>query len=117
MQQLIQISSELEACCPSSAEPSLAREAAEETSTMMKALADPNRIQILAIISNSENNECCVCDLTEPLKLTQPTVSHHLSKLVSAGILEKEKRGTWSWYRLNQSAWEKLAGFFAFTKV
>ena len=117
MKQLIQISSELEACCPSTSEPAIAREAAEDTATMMKALSDSSRIQILAIIANSENNETCVCDLTEPLNLTQPTVSHHLSKMVSAGILEKEKRGTWSWYRLNLEAWEKLAGFFAVTKV
>lgn len=117
MKHLITLSQDLEACCPSTTEPAVARETAEQTSTMLKALADPNRIQILAIIASSENSECCVCDLTAPLNLTQPTVSHHLSKMVSAGILEKEKRGTWSWYRLNQTAWEKLAGFFSFTKA
>lgn len=79
---------------------------------MMKALGDPNRVQIVSMIANSENREVCVCDLTEPLGLTQPTVSHHLSKLVSAKILEKEKRGTWSWYRLNAEAWKKLAQLF-----
>lgn len=113
MKQLLQISSELEACCPTSAEPAVAKEAAEDTAAMMKALSDPNRIQILAMIANSENHELCVCDFTEPLGLSQPTVSHHMSKLVSAGILEKEKRGTWSWYRLNPEAWKKLAQFFS----
>lgn len=117
MKQLIQISSELEACCPVTSEAAIAREAADETATMMKALSDASRIQILAIIASSENHETCVCDLTGPLNLTQPTVSHHLSKMVSAGILEKEKRGTWSWYRLNLDAWEKLAGFFRITQV
>jgi Predicted transcriptional regulators len=113
LKQLIQISSQLEACCPTTAEPALAKETADQTATMMKALADPNRIQILAIIANSDNSECCVCDLTEPLNLTQPTVSHHLAKMVSANILEKEKRGTWSWYRLNPEAWKRLSEFFA----
>ena len=117
MTNYLQISTQLEACCPTSTTPAIAREAAENTATLMKALADPNRIQILAIISASENHECCVCDLTEPLNLTQPTVSHHLAKMVSAGILEKQKRGTWSWYRLNNSAWQELASFFQFTKV
>lgn len=113
MKQLVQISSELGACCPTTTEPALARETAEETSSMMKALADPNRLQILAIIANSENHEVCVCDLTEPLGLTQPTVSHHMAKLVASGILNKEKRGTWSWYGLNPEAWKKLSQFFS----
>lgn len=113
MRQLLQISSELEACCPSTAGPAIARETAEDTATMMKALSDASRIQIVAIIANSENHEVCVCDLTEPLKLTQPTVSHHLAKLVNAKILEKEKRGTWSWYQLNPEAWKRLAQFFS----
>jgi ArsR family transcriptional regulator len=117
MKQLFTLSQDLEACCPSKSEPALARETAETTASMLKALSDPNRIQILAIINSSENNECCVCDLTEPLGLTQPTVSHHLSKMVAAGLLEKEKRGTWSWYRLNLSAWEKISKFFSTTKV
>ena len=113
MRQLLQISSELEACCPTSTEPALARETAEDTATLMKALSDPNRIQILAMIANSENHELCVCDFTDPLGLTQPTVSHHMSKLVAAEVLDKEKRGTCSWYRLNPEAWKKLAQFFS----
>jgi ArsR family transcriptional regulator len=116
MTNYLQVSTQLEACCPTSSSPAIAREASDKIATLMKALADPNRIQILAIIANSENNECCVCDLTEPLNLTQPTVSHHLAKMVSAGILEKQKRGTWSWYRLNPKAWEQLADLFS-TKV
>ena len=117
MKKFLELSGDLEACCPSNTEPAIARESAESTSTLLKALADPNRIQILAIINSSENRECCVCDLTAPLNLTQPTVSHHLSKMVAAGLLEKEKRGTWSWYKVNDQAWERLSGFFSFTKV
>ena len=117
MSQFLTLSSQVEACCPTNAEPAIARESANKISGMLKALADPNRLQILAIISSSENHEVCVCDLTEPLNLTQPTVSHHLAKMVSAGILEKQKRGTWSWYRLNISAWQELASFFQFTKA
>ncbi len=74
-----------------------------------KALADPNRLRILSIISNDPAAETCVCDITEPLELGQPTVSHHLKILVEAGLLTREKRGVWAYYSLMPGALESLA--------
>lgn len=74
-----------------------------------KALADPNRLRILSIISNDPAAETCVCDITEPLELGQPTVSHHLKILVEAGLLTREKRGVWAYYSLVPGALESLA--------
>jgi ArsR family transcriptional regulator len=80
--------------------------------TALKAVADPTRLQILAIIAASENQESCVCNLTEPLDLTQPTVSHHLKKLSEAGLISGERRGTWIWYSLNRERWSQIASLF-----
>jgi len=80
--------------------------------TALKAVADPTRLQILAMIAASENQESCVCNLTEPLDLTQPTISHHLKKLAEAGLISGERRGTWVWYSLNRERWEQIANLF-----
>jgi ArsR family transcriptional regulator, arsenate/arsenite/antimonite-responsive transcriptional repressor len=74
------------------------RAEAERLATLFKALSDPTRLQLLAMIEASPAGEACVCDLTEPLHLSQPTISHHLKILVKAGILTREKRGLWAWY-------------------
>nr|WP_245192456.1 metalloregulator ArsR/SmtB family transcription factor [Arthrobacter pigmenti] len=83
---------------------------AAELSKQLKAIADPNRLRLLSLVSSSENNEACVCDLTEPLGLGQPTVSHHLKILVDAGILHRDKRGVWAYYSLVPGALDSLAG-------
>lgn len=72
---------------------------AEELAAAFKALADPVRLRLLSMIAEAEGGEACVCDLVEPLDRSQPTVSHHLSVLVEAGLVEREKRGKWAWYR------------------
>lgn len=96
-------------CAPSlSAVPLLASEA-EVLAGRFKALADPNRLRILSIISSSPEGETCVCDLPEPLGLRQPTVSHHLRILVDAGVLNREKRGVWAYYSLAPGALDSLA--------
>lgn len=82
---------------PAVLEPML-RQDAERIARMFKAVADPTRIQLLGMIESSLGGEACVCDLTDPLGLSQPTVSHHLKILVDAGLLTREKRGTWAWY-------------------
>jgi ArsR family transcriptional regulator len=79
----------------------------------LKAVADPTRLQILAMIAASDNQESCVCNLTEPLKLTQPTISHHLKKLADVGLIEGERRGTWVWYSLNKERWGQIANLFS----
>jgi len=65
-----------------------------------KALSDPTRLRLLSLVAAHEGGEATVVDLTEPLDLTQPTVSHHLKILVEAGLLTREKRSVWSYYAL-----------------
>jgi ArsR family transcriptional regulator len=73
---------------------------AERTARTLKALADPARLRLLSIIAAHDGGEACVCDLTEPVGLTQPTVSHHLKVLTEAGFVTREKRGVWAYYTL-----------------
>ena len=85
---------------------------AEEASTLasrFKAIGDPTRLRLLSLIAAHEGGEACVCDLNEPLDLSQPTVSHHLKILVDAGLLTRTKRGTWSYYALVPGALPTLA--------
>jgi ArsR family transcriptional regulator len=84
---------------PLAGEP-IARSDAEKLAGVLKALADPARLRLLSLIQSSPDGEACVCDLTEPVGLSQPTVSHHLRILTEAGLLEREKRGVWAYYRL-----------------
>ncbi|MEU4996035.1 metalloregulator ArsR/SmtB family transcription factor [Streptomyces sp. NPDC021622] len=78
----------------------LGRAEAEELARSLKAVADPTRLQLLSLIASDPAGEACVCDLADTLEFTQPTVSHHLKILVDAGLLTREKRGTWAWYTI-----------------
>ena len=99
------------ACCaPAPGSPELQAETAADLATRFKALGDANRLMLLAKIASGESAEACVCDLTEPLNLGQPTVSHHLKILVDAGFLTREKRGTWSYYSVVPGALGGLCG-------
>lgn len=102
-----------DACCTPSGLPVLGAEEAQDKAQLFKALADPNRLRLLSIVKSSDGGEACVCDLTEPLDLGQPTVSHHLKILVEAGLLHREKRGTWAYYSLVPGALERTAGLLA----
>jgi ArsR family transcriptional regulator, arsenate/arsenite/antimonite-responsive transcriptional repressor len=73
---------------------------AERLAGVLKALADPARLRLLSLIQSAQDGEACVADLTAPLGLSQPTVSHHLRILTEAGLLEREKRGVWAFYRI-----------------
>ncbi len=84
-------------------------ENAEKLARSLKALADPARLRLLSIVASHADAEACVCDLTEPLGLSQPTVSHHLKVLVDAGYLHREKRGTWAYYSLVPAAMESVS--------
>ncbi len=97
------------ACCaPLTREP-LTAEAAAELAHRLKAIADPTRLRLLSMVAAHEGAEACVCDLTEPLGLTQPTVSHHLKVLVDAGLLTRDKRGVWAYFALVPGALDSLA--------
>jgi ArsR family transcriptional regulator len=102
-----------DSCCAPSGKPALTAGEARQQALVFKALADPNRLRLLSIVKAGEQGEACVCDLTEPLGLGQPTVSHHLKILVDAGLLHREKRGTWAYYSLVPGALEEAAGLLA----
>jgi len=97
------------ACCPTGLDAPLSRDEAADLAALFKAIADPARLQLLAQIRATESGESCVCDLTAPLGLSQPTVSHHLKVLVDAGLLTREKRGIWSWYAVVPGRLAELA--------
>ena len=82
--------------------------AAEDLATTLKALADPVRLRLLSILLASPAGEACTCDLVDPLGIAQPTVTHHLGRLAAAGVVTSERRGRWTWYRVDPSALEAL---------
>ncbi len=86
---------------------------ATELAGKLKALADPTRLRLLSMIQAHDGNEACVCDLTAPLGLTQPTISHHLKVLLDAGLVEREKRGQWAYYRTVPGTLRMLADVVA----
>jgi len=110
MQTLEVVPTQATCCAPLVREPLSAVEA-DELARTLKALADPTRLRLLSIVASSEDAEACVCDLIEPVGLSQPTVSHHLRILSEAGFLSRSKRGTWAYYRLVPGALEKVSQF------
>lgn len=95
-------------CAPLLREPVTASQAAD-LARILKALADPVRLRLVSMVAAHEGGEACVCDLTEPLGLAQPTVSHHLKILVEAGIFAREKRGVWAYYALVPATLDALS--------
>lgn len=106
---------DLDACCRPITETVLDAAAAERLAAILKALAEPTRLRLVSLIAGHEGAEACVCDLTAPVALSQPTVSHHLKTLVEAGLLKRTQRGKWAYYRLVPATLEALAGVFART--
>jgi ArsR family transcriptional regulator, arsenate/arsenite/antimonite-responsive transcriptional repressor len=92
------------------------RAEARATAEVFKALGDPHRVRIVSLLAASDD-AVCVCDLTPALGISQPTVSHHLKKLLTAGLIVREQRGTWSYYSLDREAIERLAVIADLTEV
>ena len=90
----------LTASCPPLLAGPLDANDAESLAGALKVLADPARLRLLSLIQAQPSGEACVCHLTEPLGLTQPTVSHHLKVLLTAGLVEREQRGSWAYFRV-----------------
>jgi len=90
----------IEACCAPVTDSALTEDQATELAAAFKLLADPVRLRILSMVAAADGGELCACDLPEPLGRSQPTVSHHLSALTEAGLLAREKRGRWAWFRV-----------------
>jgi ArsR family transcriptional regulator len=101
------------ACCSPLVRASLSAEDAATLATILKAIADPARLRLLSLVAAHDGGEACVCDLIEPLGLSQPTVSHHLKVLVDAGLLTREKRGVWAYFTLVPAALDSLAAVLA----
>ena len=98
------------ACCSPVTAGVLDDDQAEALARTFKALGDPNRVKLLSIIAAAEDQEACVCDLTEPVGLSQPTVSHHMKLLVEAGLVAREQRGRWAYFSIVPGALDALAG-------
>lgn len=91
---------QIETCCDPVLASALSEAEAEDLAAAFKVLADPARLRLLSMVANAEDDEACVCDLVEPIGRSQPTVSHHLSVLADAGLVVREKRGRWAYYRV-----------------
>lgn len=96
-------------CCAPIVHEAMSVESATTLASKFKAIGDPTRLRLLSLVAAHDGAEACVCDLTEPVALSQPTVSHHLKVLVEAGLLTRSKRGTWSFYALVPGALDDLA--------
>ena len=99
---------ETNTCCAPLDTPTLSDEEAEATATLFKALADPARVRIVNCLATAAE-PVCICELIAPLGLAQPTVSHHMKKLLDAGLVKREQRGKWAYYSLNPDAVDTLA--------
>jgi ArsR family transcriptional regulator len=107
--RLLESAAESVACCsPLSREP-LSREQAESVAPLLKALADPVRLRLMSLVASHEGGEACVCDLSDAFELSQPTISHHLKVLHDCGLLDRDKRGVWVYYRARTAALTELA--------
>ncbi|MEV6603146.1 metalloregulator ArsR/SmtB family transcription factor [Kutzneria sp. NPDC051319] len=85
----------------------------ERAAQLFKALADPVRVRLVRLVRTAENGEECFCGLASEFDMPQGSLSHHLNVLVKAGVLARERRGTWSWYRVCPDAWHALSTFLA----
>ena len=94
----------LPACCSPLTGGALDEEAAERIARVFRALGDRHRVRLLSLIAAADGGEACICDLTAPVGLSQPTVSFHMRQLVEAGLVTREQRGKWNYYRVIPAA-------------
>jgi ArsR family transcriptional regulator, arsenate/arsenite/antimonite-responsive transcriptional repressor len=97
------------ACCPPLTAQPLSQAQAEQIVPLLKAVADPVRLRLMSLVASHAGGEACVCDLNDAFDLSQPTISHHLKVLHEAGLLDREKRGVWVYYRVRPEALGSLA--------
>lgn len=107
------IQPEWAACCTPVVGQPLGADAADTLAGVLRALAEPTRLRLLSLVAAHADGEACICDLTEPVGLSQPTVSHHMKQLVDAGLLTREQRGRWAYYRVVPGALDSLAQIVA----
>ena len=109
---MIQSDRALACCAPLAREPMTADQA-EQVSGLLKAIADPVRLRLMSLILSHQGGEACVCDLNDAFDLSQPTISHHLKVLHQAGLLDRERRGTWVYYKAKPDALSAMNTLFA----
>ena len=103
------------ACCQPLAREPLSRDQAEQVAPLLKALADPVRLRLLSLVASHVDGEACVCDLTDAFDLSQPTISHHLKVLHESGLLDRDKRGVWVYYRARPESLSNLGALIGTT--
>ncbi|MGY5058428.1 ArsR/SmtB family transcription factor [Streptomyces sp. 900105755] len=108
MPEAVTVAEQPDTCTPSLSCLLIDRDEAERLAAMLKAIADPTRLQLFRLIERAPSGEACVCDLTECLGLRQPTISHHLKVMTDAGLLNRERRGTWAWYSVDHEGLSRL---------
>ncbi|MCK2035732.1 metalloregulator ArsR/SmtB family transcription factor [Microbacterium sp. SSW1-49] len=101
--------SEASECCVPRISPSMSPEDADRVARVFKALGDPTRVRLLSLIAAGAGGEACICDLTEPVGLSQGTVSHHMKLLADAGLVTREQRGKWAYFALDVDAMDAAA--------
>ena len=101
------------ACCSPLAREPMIQEQAEQVVPLLKALADPVRLRLMSLVASHEGGEACVCELSGAFELSQPTISHHLKVLHESGLLERDKRGVWVYYRACTEALANLAALIS----
>jgi ArsR family transcriptional regulator len=105
------------ACCsPLSAQP-MTMEQAGQVAPLMKALADPVRLRLMSLVASHEGGEACMCDLTDAFDLSQPTITHHMKVLHEAGLVDREKRGVWVFYRVRPQAMAAIGALIGCTPL
>jgi ArsR family transcriptional regulator, arsenate/arsenite/antimonite-responsive transcriptional repressor len=96
------------ACCPPLSAQPLTASQAEQIAPMLKALADPVRLRLMSLVASHEGGEACICNLNDAFDLSQPTISHHMKVLHDAGLVDRDKRGVWVYYRARPQALASL---------
>jgi ArsR family transcriptional regulator len=107
--QSLPLADDLAGCCSPVTGGALDDATAARLARMFKALGDPTRVKLVSLIASADDAEACVCDLQEHVELAQPTVSHHLKQLVDAGLIVREQRGKWAYYRIVSQTLAALA--------
>ena len=102
------------ACCAPLSQGPLSAEQAEQVAPLLKALADPVRLRLMSLVASHHGGEACVCDLSDAFDLSQPTISHHLKVLHESGLLDREKRGVWVYYRARTQALASLGALIGY---
>ena len=101
------------AACPPLLQEPLKAADAEQLATALKVIADPARLRLLSLIHAQPDHQACICHLTQPIGLSQPTVSHHLKVLLRAGLVEREQRGSWAYFRVREEPLAALRALLA----